>query len=190
MNAVVPGFTYKMETASGRELFLKLTAYDPIYKRWLAEDAATENSKPTYVNLKEYSSIVPVRTCAVPKHRPLLAARVKNRRRAARRASNASTCLYIIGIGNNHYKVGCTDNIEQRMRQGKTWCSNMHLVAKKNIPRVHTGNWRLHERNVHEAVAQGSRCGHSKTGGTEVFRLTPHALERAKQFLRNMRFTT
>lgn len=97
------------------------------------------------------------------------------------------THLYIFKIGNDDqhiYKIGCSDNIENRKKEGKTWCSEIQTVATRRIPINKSANWRYYEKKLHMRFSS-NKC---VNGGNEIFEFSETELETAKKYLKNLRF--
>lgn len=75
--------------------------------------------------------------------------------------------LYLMKTGKETYKVGCTKDVQQRLRAAKTWCAEVSLVAQRSVPCAHAPFWRFHERRVHAKLSQ-FQC---KKGGKEVMQI-------------------
>lgn len=105
-------------------------------------------------------------------------------RRVSSKTNKSTTELYILKTGANIYKIGCTDDLDARMRAGRTWCSNMSRIASRTIPKPKTGNWRRYENKLHSRFSQ-SRC---QGGGNEVFKFTVKELQDAAGYMNRMRF--
>lgn len=116
--------------------------------------------------------------------RPIRKCTLKPQPQARSRAVAAATQLYLLKTGPNIYKIGCSSNVQARMRSGRTWCPMMQLVATKKIPATKVLNWRTHEQQVKDEF-EWARC---PDGGTEIFRFSPAQLERVKTRLQHFNF--
>lgn len=179
------GLTYKLTKPSGKTLFVKLKEYDPIYKKWKVQvHGLKENT--TYISEREYS-FIPVRSCTV-----LCNNKNENcfRKRHKTISSNKQmqVFLYILQIGKNLYKIGCTENVERRMKQGKTWCNFMKLISKRRIPSEKSLNWKKYEQNLHKQVQTLNFHEQSKEGGSEIFYMSAKNLLLAQSILKNLKF--
>lgn len=95
-----------------------------------------------------------------------------------------NTHLYIFKLNDNIYKIGCSDDVEQRLKQGKTWSSRISMVAKRKIPASKSCDWRNYERKVHKKFGD-FQC---KEGGKELFEFGPDEACKAAKFMKHMRF--
>lgn len=162
------GRMYEFTKSSGKSIIAKIEKYDPVYKQWMIRNSEkTQNT--SYIDVKTYKSIRSITT-------------------ASKKASANKTHLYIFKIGPELYKLGCSDNVEQRMKQGKTWCSSIQLVMKRKIPTSCVHEWRKYESKMHEMVKVIQSRKRQGTGGREIFHLTLPNLKRVKEFVRTMNF--
>ena len=95
-----------------------------------------------------------------------------------------TTHLYMFKLNNGIYKIGCSDDVGKRLKQGKTWSSQIEMVAARKIPAEKSANWRQYEYKVHEKFGD-HRC---KEGGTELFKFAPREAFKAAHFMKHMRF--
>lgn len=96
----------------------------------------------------------------------------------------STTQLYVVQTGSGTYKIGCTDDLDARMRAGKTWCAKLRLVATRTIPAQKSSEWRRYESKLHKRLAK-KRC---VDGGNEVFALKMAEVNVLKRYMKNMRF--
>jgi len=140
---------------------------------YLVTNAAHKQSIPHRVHASQFDTIKLVRACT---HKPII------RKRAAQAMT---TQLYIFQIGRCTYKIGCSDNVDSRLRAGKTWSAMAKTKATRSIPAAKTGLWRKYEKRVHTKF-QNNRC---PSGGREVFRFSSSEATRAVDYLKRMKFT-
>lgn len=95
-----------------------------------------------------------------------------------------NTQLYIFKLYHGIYKIGCSDDVNRRFQEGKTWSSEIEIIASRKIPALKSSNWRHYEHKIHKEFS-GNRC---VGGGTELFRFAPREVHKAKNFMKNMRF--
>ena len=95
-----------------------------------------------------------------------------------------STQLYVFKLHHGIYKIGCSDDVSKRLKQGKTWSPNIELVYNKKIPAQKSKNWRFYECKIHKEFCN-DRC---ENGGTELFRFAPRKLDQVVGYIKNMRF--
>lgn len=106
--------------------------------------------------------------------------------KTSRPLKTSETTLYIARTGSGIYKIGCTDNLKQRMRMAKTWCEEVRLIATREVPVSSSGKWREYERKLHSRF-EASRCARPN-GGKEVFRFSAQEKDRAVSYIRRMHF--
>lgn len=97
---------------------------------------------------------------------------------------NNNTHLYMFKLYHGLYKIGCSDDVNRRFKQGKTWSSQIEIVASRKIPAQKSANWRHYEHKIHQQFIRNRCAG----GGTELFRFAPREVSTAKNFMKNMRF--
>tara|TARA_B110000046_G_C12843198_1_gene334541 strand:- start:50 stop:568 length:519 start_codon:yes stop_codon:yes gene_type:complete len=165
------GNAYRLTTKSGRTRDIQYVSYDPVAKRDMVRVLHVRNTNPQEIKLGNFSTCRPIRKCNA-KQRPLATTRA------------AETRLYLLKTGTNIYKIGCSSNVQERMRSGRTWCPMMQLVATRKVPTSKVLNWRTHEQQVKDEF-KWARC---PDGGTEIFRFNPAQLERVKTRLRYFNF--
>jgi hypothetical protein len=97
---------------------------------------------------------------------------------------NSNTQLYVFKLHSGIYKIGCSDNIEARLKQGKTWSPHIELIINRRIPAQKSFNWRQYESKIHKEF-DNDRC---KNGGTEMFHFTQQRLNEVVNYIKHMRF--
>lgn len=157
------GQTYNMTDAAGRKRQYKFLHFNARSGKYTVRDMDRASSGTTRIQTKDYS---------VPRRTPSNTTVANN------------TQLYILKTGAGIYKIGCTDDLEARMRAGKTWCPRMTKVATRMIPRHKTRDWRRYERKMHRRFSD-NRC---EAGGCEVFKFTNAQASDAVGYLGRLRF--
>lgn len=160
--------TYKCERANGACTYVRVLAYDPVERRYQIQTKAGTQ----YFNPSAYARLTPVREARA--------------RGTIAKTRAAAVSLYLLHLGNDTYKVGCTNDVARRVRQARTWAPDVRVVAKRTIPSHTSAQWRRFERALLEEVREGQAP--RPTGGREVVRLTHAQADRAAQTLRRMRF--
>tara|TARA_B110000046_G_scaffold85655_1_gene93711 strand:- start:1805 stop:2320 length:516 start_codon:yes stop_codon:yes gene_type:complete len=166
------GKSYKMMDANGKEQHFAIVNRDANSGTYDIIDLANAGRRHTHKSLRNFTVVKPVRKCSV-------------RTKCANPTVHSKhTQLYIVQTDSGTYKIGCTDDLDARMRAGRTWCANMRTVATRTIPRHKSANWRRYEGKVHKRVSK-QRCSN---GGNEVFKLKRGDLRMAVKYMHNMRF--
>lgn len=166
------GHNYKMIDSNGKQYAYEIVDYDPQNGTYGVADLQNGGRRYAQKDLRNFTVLKSLRKCSVPS------------KKANVNTSSSTTQLYIVQTGSGTYKIGCTDDLEARMRAGKTWCANMRQVTSRTIPKHKTQNWRRYESKVHKRVAK-NRCAN---GGNEVFKLNMSGLKDAVKYMHNMRF--
>ena len=107
-----------------------------------------------------------------------------DKRKAQDKMKKCSTQLYIFQLDNDKYKIGCSDNIEKRLKAGKTWSASIQKVISRKIPPMKSSKWRFYEKKIQDKFSE-RRVKH---GGTEIFNFNKETVCQAVNFLKNMRF--
>ncbi len=171
-SALTVGSSYRMKDALGREQNYHILAKEERTGMSTVLDLSNPSRPIKRIAIKKHRIIKEVRACAVQPDESALKTPI------------STTQLYIVKTGSNTYKIGCTDDIEERMRAGRTWCSTMSKVAVRTIPKLKTGEWRRYEKKLLSRFAP-QRC---TGGGTEVFKLNNLQVQQAVGYLKTMRF--
>ena len=161
------GNAYRFTTKFGRTRDMRVVGYDPIQKRQLVKPIGKATAKTQSLRLADYSKVRTIRPC-----------------RQLAKKQPKRTALYMLKTGTQTYKIGCTNDLEQRMRSGRTWCAVMERVATRAIPADKVNNWRAYEQEVMRKFEK-KRCN---AGGTEVFRMNAREASEATKFLRGFKF--
>ena len=164
------GQSYRLMDALGVAHDYCILGYDGRTRKHRVADLSKAHRPAKHIRLSEHVMIKPVRQCAVHAEEA--------------KEVPSTTELYIVQTGPGTYKIGCTDDLQARMRAGRTWCADMRAVATRTIPRAKTGAWRRYEGKVHKRFSN-KRCAR---GGSEVFKFTGVELQNAVAYMRRMRF--
>ena len=105
-------------------------------------------------------------------------------RKQHQKFKNCTTQIYIFKLDNDRYKIGCSDNVEKRLKAGKTWSNHIEHIASRKIPPMKSANWRYYEKKVQTRFS----TMRAKDGGTEIFMFDNKAATAAISFLKNMKF--
>lgn len=174
MTTLEIGANYRLTTKSGNTRDVTIVGHNAVDRRFLAK-VLHGNAKGTQaIRLSDFASHRKIRACA---------ARSPIDKRTEKRAP-LNTQLYIFQLDKGTYKIGCSDDVEERLRTARTWCANLQKKATRKIPVSKSANWRTYEHKLHAKFAR-QRCAN---GGTEVFRLTAAQANEAIEYLRRMRF--
>lgn len=171
MTAIETGMSYRMMDSKGNEQTYSIVNYDPKSSTYEVVDLG-KNGRRARKNLQNFRILAPVRKCSVQK-KPNAVPEKKS-----------TTQLYIVQTGSGTYKIGCTDDLDSRMRAGRTWCANMRAISTRTIPKHKTAHWRRYESKIHKRLSS-KRC---KEGGNEVFKLKSADLHGAVKYMHSMRF--
>lgn len=158
------GQTYTLNDAAGHRRRFRFLHFNARSNKYTVRDMERASSGTMRIQMKDFSMArrVPSNTGAI----------------------HNNTQLYILKTGAGIYKIGCTDDLEARMRAGKTWCSHMSKVATRAIPCHKSRDWRRYERKVHRRFSK-NRC---EAGGCEVFKFTNAQASDAAGYLARLRF--
>jgi hypothetical protein len=128
--------------------------------------------------------VSPAQLAVVRKVRDCALKRVHYAHRKLSGGKKTTTQLYVLHIGNGYYKIGCSDDLDKRIRAGRTWVPKIEKTATRTIPEAKTGNWRKYERRIHSKFS-ANRCAQ---GGKEVFRLNRQDVGNVVEYMKKMRF--
>ena len=170
--SILAGASYRMRDAVGREQNYHILSHDDQTGVTTVLDLSKSSRPIQRIALSQHRIIKEIRACAV------------QTKDAIDADSISTTQLYIVKTGSGTYKIGCTDNLDARMRAGRTWCSTMSKVAARTIPKFKTRQWRRYEKKLHSRFAS-QRCS---SGGSEVFKFNNVQVQQAIGYLKHMRF--
>lgn len=158
MQEIVDGCSYTY-TKNGKEVEFRALHHDPI----AGEYAILHEGKRKLLDIKALGARVqPVR----PKR--------------SRKTCTKDVYLYLVQLGHELYKLGCSADPERRAKQLKTGAGMAKLLAAVHIPRERGGQWRAIEKRVHDHL-RGSRA---PSGGREVFQLRARQISAVKERMR------
>ena len=166
------GCHYRLTTKSGKSRDVVVVNNDPIERRVIVKASHGNAKGMQTIRLSDYTNCRKIRACA---------ARNTIKKVATR---NPNTHLYMFQLDKGIYKIGCTDDVEGRLRNARTWCANLEKKATRKIPTHKSANWRSYEHQVHNHFS-AKRCAN---GGTEVFRFSAKEAADAIDYLKTMRF--
>ena len=163
------GFSYRLMTKAGVTRDVTVLSYDGIDKRHKIVPVGSKSAQN--IKMSDFTHHKKIRTCRA----------IQNNRAPK---NEKSTRLYIFKVGNNSYKIGCTSDIDARLKAGRTWCANVQHKGSRCIPFHKTKHWRKYEQKLQREFAN-KRCAN---GGTEVFRFNNKEATQAVSFLKTMKF--
>lgn len=110
--------------------------------------------------------------------------RINNSFKPTMSENTTKTHLYIFQLFENIYKIGCSDNVENRLKNAKTWSPNIKLISQKAIPVDKGANWRSYEKKLH-AKFEKNRFGN---GGSEIFNFSDSEIAYVVKYVQKMSF--
>ena len=99
-----------------------------------------------------------------------------------RKSDTRNLFLYCFAIGDCHYKIGVTANVEKRKSDLKTGAAMVREVFVTRIPPNKGALWRKYETELHKAL----HCFKAPHGGREIFRMSLDELEVCKRTMRSV----
>lgn len=133
---------------------MTLVGYDAIQKAWIVE----RNGTRTY--------------------RTFSADDLLQIRKHTGKSETSDCSIYLMRIGPDTYKAGCSSNLHKRLKAAKTWCPDACIVAKRKVS--NTASWRRAEMAFLKTLT-------SRVGKSEVVRLTQPELKVTAQRLRQLK---
>ena len=111
----------------------------------------TRRAKAFVFQSEKYTCVRPSRQCTMKKD------------------ASRGCYVYVFRVGKDTYKIGCSADVDRRLKQGRTWCSEIEKVA--TLP-LRDASWRKQEQQLHHMLRQ-HRCS---KGGTEIFKMKANTL--------------